>query len=234
MKAHSHVSTYAFQLRKCTLDTCAYCTSHPVRMPLEQFSSLCYLPLPILDSSGQHFKHFKEVYGQLPSEQDKPSLGSTKNSDSDEFDKANRKILSSAGRVRASLTCGECFKPRCVFAEAPLSQKEKDMLYELETSYTCGSILFPPNSPYYSSIITRVNLSCHGCVEAQYYSACLVKFKPVCSHCSCPEETLAEDDLVCTLKQSKQVVGPICFICRSEGKEPHTWGATSNKKRRIT
>ena len=49
--------------------------------------------------------------------------------------------LSSAGRVRAALTCGECFKPSCVHAEATLSQKEKDMLCELERSYTCG--MFP-------------------------------------------------------------------------------------------
>ena len=133
MDAHSHKSAYALQLRKCSLDTCAYCSSHPVRMPLEEFNSLCYLPLPILDASGQHFKPFKEVYGQLPSEKDRPSLGYTKNDDY-ELDKANRKILSSAGRVRAAVTCGDCFKPRCVFSEAVLSQEEKDMLCELESS----------------------------------------------------------------------------------------------------
>lgn len=66
--AHSHRSTYAYQGCKCSLHTCAYCSSHPVRMPLEEFNSLCYLPLPILDASGQHFKPLKEVYGQLPSE----------------------------------------------------------------------------------------------------------------------------------------------------------------------
>ena len=29
MKDHSHRSTYAYQLRKYSLDTCAYCSSHP-------------------------------------------------------------------------------------------------------------------------------------------------------------------------------------------------------------
>ena len=234
MEAHSHRSAYALQLRKCSLDTCAYCSSHPVRMPLEEFDSLCYLPLPILDASGQHFKPFKEVYGQLPCEKDRPSLGYTKNDDDCELDKANRKILSSAGRVRAAVTCGDCFKPRCVFSEAVLSQEEKDMLCELESSYTCGSILFPPTSPYHSTIVTRANLSCRDRVEAQYYSATLIKFKPVCSHCGLPEEALVEDELVRSLKERKQVVQPICFLCRSEGKEPHTWGATSSKKRRKT
>ena len=66
-----------------------------------------------------------------------------------------------------------------------------------ESSYMySGRILFPPTSPYRSTIVTRENLSCRDCVEAQYYSACLIKFKPVCSHCGGPEETLVEDKLV--------------------------------------
>lgn len=135
---------------------------------------------------------------------DRPSLGYTKNDDNDELDKAHCKILSSAGRFRAAVTCGECFKPRCVFSEAVLS--EEDMLCELESSYTCGIILFPPTSPYHSTIVIRANLSCRDCVEAQYYSACLIKFKPVCSHCGGSEETLVEGELVHTLKERKQVV----------------------------
>ena len=105
MKVHSHKSTYLYQLRKCTLDTCVYCSSHPVRIPLEEFDSLCYLPLPRLDASGNHFQPFNEVLGQLPTESDRPSLDSTKNDDNDEYDKTNRRLLSSAGRVRAALTC---------------------------------------------------------------------------------------------------------------------------------
>lgn len=169
MEAHCHRSTYALQLCKCLRDTCAYCLTHLLRMSMKEFNSLCYLPLPILDSTMQHYKPFKDLYSQLPNERDRPSLGTTKHSDEEEVDKANRKLLSSSGRVRAAVTCGECFKPRCVYSEAALTQKGKDMLCELECSYTCGSVLFPPTSPYHSSIVTRVNLTCHDCVEAQYY-----------------------------------------------------------------
>ena len=143
----------------------------------------------------------------------------------------NRKLASSTGRVRAAINCGECFKPRCVYAEATLSQKEKYTLCELESNYTCESSLFSPISLYHSSIVTRANLTCHDCVDAQYYSSPLIKFKPVCSHCGGPEETIIEDEIVCTLKDRKQVVRPICFLCWSEGKELHTWGASSNEKR---
>ena len=143
------------------------------------------------------------MYGQLPNEREPPSLGSTKDTDK-EVNKANHKLLSSAGRIRATLTCGECFKPRCVYAEATLNQKEKDMLCELESSSTCGSILLPPTSPYHSSIVTMANLTCRDYTEAQYYSSPLIKFKSVCSHCGGPEETSVEDELV--LKERKQVV----------------------------
>ena len=120
------------------------------------------------------------------------------------------------------------FKPRCVYSETSLKREEKQKLTELEEDYTCGSILFPPASPYHSSIITRANLLCRDPVEPQYYSATLVKFPPVCSHCGAPEGALVEDEVVRDLKQRKQVVRPICFLCRSDGLEPHTWGATSN------
>ena len=56
MESHSHRTCYAVQLCKCTLDTCTYYSNHLVRMPLEEFNSLCYLPLPILDASRQHYK----------------------------------------------------------------------------------------------------------------------------------------------------------------------------------
>ena len=195
MESHSHRSANALQLCKCALDTCEYCTNHPVCMPLEEFNSLCYLPLPLHD------------------ERDQPSFGNVKDVDEEEMDKANHKLASSTGRVRAAINCGECFKPRCVYAEATLSQKEKYMLCELESNYTCESTLFSPTSLYHSSIVTRANLTCHHCVDAQYYSSPLIKFKPVCSHCSGPKETIIEDEIVCTLKDRKQVVRPICFLC---------------------
>ena len=59
MDVYSHKSAYTLQLRKCSLDTCAFCSSHPVCMPLENILSAI---LPILDASEQHFKPFTEVY----------------------------------------------------------------------------------------------------------------------------------------------------------------------------
>ena len=64
----------------------------------------------------------------------------------------------------------------------------------------------------------------------QYLSSVCVKF-PVCYFCGSPEETLAEDECVQTLKTLYAVVRPICFFGRSDGKRPATWGASNVAKR---
>lgn len=232
IKEHCHVSKYAVQVRKCLQESCCYCSSHPIHMSIEEYKAISFLPLPLLNFTRDHYKPFAEVYGGIPNEKDRPSLKSTRSPEGENVDKANRKLLSQSGKVRAVLSCGDCFKPRCVFSDSSLTNNEKDMLVELEADYTCGSTLFPESSEYHSSIVTQVNLSCADDIEPQYYSATLVKFPPVCCHCGGSEETLVEDELIRDLKQRKQVVRPICCFCRSEGKEPNTWGATSNKRRK--
>lgn len=122
LKTHSHISQYAFQVRKCTDTSCIYCSSHPLRMPLDVFTTLGFLPLPIIDSSAEHFQPFKDVYGQVPIEKDRPSLRCTNDdNDATEFDKVNHQLLTSA-KVRAALTCTECFKPQCVYSAARITE----------------------------------------------------------------------------------------------------------------
>ena len=62
-------------------------------------------------------------------------------------------------------------------------------------------------------------------MEAKYYSSSCTTFPPVCWYCASPEETLADDELVQDLRGQFAVVRPICFLCRSDGKRPATWGA---------
>lgn len=212
LETHCHSIHYAFQLKKCRLDSCVYCSAHPICMPLDQFDSFSYLPMPRLDVTGQHFKSFTDVYGQLPNEVDRPSLSRAIDDDDTELDKKNRKLLSSSGKVRMAIQCGECCKPRCVHSDARLTPEEKEKLCDLEDLYTCGSVLFPPASEYHSTIIVRATLSCEDAVEPQYYSTRVVNFPPVCSHCGSPEETLVEDEVVRHLKQRKQVVRPIIMF----------------------
>ena len=68
-------------------------------MPIDEFSSLGFLPMPRLDLTREHYKPFDEVYRPLPDERDRPSNHSS--DEGKEIDKANRKKLSSSAKVRS-------------------------------------------------------------------------------------------------------------------------------------
>ena len=87
-------------------------------MPIDEFSSLGLLPMPRLDLTQEHCKPFDQVYGPLPDKRDRPSNHS--NDEGKEIDKANRRMVSSSGKVRSAIRCRECFKPRCVYSETTL------------------------------------------------------------------------------------------------------------------
>lgn len=74
LKDHCSASRYLFQVKKCGKDTCSYCCLHPVRLPQSEFNRVNFVPLPLMNTSKDHCKKFEELYGQLPSEVDRPSL----------------------------------------------------------------------------------------------------------------------------------------------------------------
>ena len=49
MESHCSTTKYLFQVKKCLSENCLYCTSHPVRLPMDQFKKLSFVPLPLLD-----------------------------------------------------------------------------------------------------------------------------------------------------------------------------------------
>ena len=231
MKEHCHSSHYLFQVKKCAKESCSYCSNHPVRLPQHEYEKLKFLPLPRLNVTKDHYRKFTEVYGQEPSEEDRPSLAPTVSSEAKEADKENKKLLV-AGKVRSVIVCSDCSKPRCVYAAASLGSEDRNQLKCLvETKvYTCGSILFPPESPLHRTVICRQNLSCLSPMETQYYSGVATAFPPVCWYCAGPEEMLTNDEFMDNLRSQYAVVRPICFLCRSDGKRPATWGASNVAK----
>ena len=73
--------------------------------------SLHFVLLPLLHPTNKdHYRPFSDVYGQLPSNLDQPSLKVTKEIHN-EIDH-QRKSLLVAGKVRSVITCGECCKPQ--------------------------------------------------------------------------------------------------------------------------
>ena len=76
MAKHCDAKRYSFQIRKCTEETCAYCSINPLRMPNEVFNSLHFLPYPLLDPSSQKYKPFDQIYGKETTDTNRPSLTS--------------------------------------------------------------------------------------------------------------------------------------------------------------
>ena len=234
-KAHCHSSQYMFQVKKCKDPNCYYCMRHPIRLPHEVFESLHFLPLPLLDSSKQHYKKFKELYGSDPSDVDRPSRVPTPSDEAKGVDKAMKGLLV-CGKVRGVIICIECSKPRCIYSHSKLTHEQIQVISKLKDAdlYTCGASLFPPDSLYHSTIIVREALVCTSNMETQYYSSVLVHFEPVCFYCGICEETLVDNDQIKELKTMYAVVYPICFLCLSEGKSPHCKHPSNVAKKRKT
>ena len=65
MKTHCHCTPYIFQVKKCLNSDCSYCMNHPIQITPDQFASLHFLPLPLLDTSKAGCLSFEELYGKL-------------------------------------------------------------------------------------------------------------------------------------------------------------------------
>ena len=128
IKVHCHTSAYAFQVKKCLSDVCFYCQENPIRLPIEDFKKLHFLPLPLLDVTKEHYCPFGELCGTLPSDKDQPSKVVGPSEEQKEVDKT-RKSLLTAAKVRGTINCGERGKARCVYANSRLTP---DQVSELE------------------------------------------------------------------------------------------------------
>lgn len=63
LQSHCVSTHYSFQIMKCVgEDPCAYCTMNPPRLPDDVLDGFSFLPCPVPDDSGDHFKTFQEVH----------------------------------------------------------------------------------------------------------------------------------------------------------------------------
>ena len=62
-------------------------------MDREEFSGISFLPLPLLDSTKEHFSPFSEMYGKPLSDNDHPPLGLFSNPEAKELDTKNKALL---------------------------------------------------------------------------------------------------------------------------------------------
>ena len=232
MSRHCSSTAYLFQVKKCLDPTCYYCVEYPIQMPKEEFQKLSFVLLPLI-VDGDRYAEFKDLYGKDVDEKDRPSIKPS--SHGEEVDKKRKDIITSS-KIRCILICQECFKPRCVYAKTKLKPDEKSAIEEVQESrlFTCGSSLFPPDSPLSGTICVRKSLSCGDPMELSYFSAILVHFSPVCYWCGLSEETLVRDQEFTDLARNYQTAHAICMFCKQEGKLPFTRHPLNAPKRRKT
>ena len=153
------------------------------------FYRLQFVPPPLLNSSKDHYKKFSDLYGEIPSDKDRPSRTPVPLEEEKQVDKG-RKSLLLRGKVRGCIACSECNKPR--YSHSKLTPSEVSEISQIKNSklYTCGSVLFPPGSSHESTIVVREALVCVINIETQYYSSILVHIPPVCYYCGIGEDHL--------------------------------------------
>ena len=229
ISSHCYSTTYTFQIKKCLEESCYLCSLfQPPRLEPEVFKSLSFIPNPMLDHTQEHYKSFQELSGTETSEKDRPSL--LLKPVISEADQNNKSLLTSP-KVRGTLTCSTCHKPRCFYSNSSLTYREKiavQMIRETEV-YVCGGSLFPSGHEMYKSIVTRESLTCDNAIENAYYGATTIKMVDICNHCGgVSGSPLLNDDSIRELKRKYTRVRPICASCKLIGKVPTTWGALNS------
>ncbi|CAC5366418.1 unnamed protein product [Mytilus coruscus] len=226
IERHGKSSHYGFQLKKC--GNCPYCVLNPIRLDDAEFNKLHFLPDPIPDETGQHYKPFDQLYGMMTNDKHRPSFANVQGIEA-EADKINRDVLKS-GKSRDVILCSECFKPRCVYSNTKMTREQDGILLRIkeDDNYTCGDA-FPEDS----GLFVRESLSCNSEVEINYFGAAMRHFvPPCCIYCGKTEDLLDdEDDYIQNLYTMFSVVRPLCKTCRTSGKEAKTWGEKFFAKR---
>lgn len=177
------------------------------------------------------FKYFYlQLYGQNTTDRHRPSLlGVGASPEDQDADKRNTEIMKRA-KVRSSISCVECGKPRCIYTPKSLTPAQESQLQQLkdELWYVCGDPL-DENSPF----VARRAISCSTVIEPNYYSApCYLP--PVCCQCGNDDDLLGDfSEYMQQMSEQWSVVRPLCQDCHARGKESTTWGRKFFKKRRT-
>ena len=99
---------------------------------------------------------------------------------SDEVKKKDKNYRSTLvkAKVRAIISCEECKKPRCIYANSRHSSQEEVCVKRMKEAktYICGSPLFPDRSPLGCTVLVRDALLCGSPMETHYYTSCVGAF----------------------------------------------------------
>ncbi|XP_066934136.1 uncharacterized protein [Clytia hemisphaerica] len=207
-KNHCFEGQYAFQIRRCEDNNC--CPGEP----LVDFKWLPF-PSPDPDNPG-HFKKFKEVSDQQPTEEHLPSNVNNVRKVA-ELEQGCKSSMLTSQNVREIVKCKSCTKPRCIYSKANLSYSEQRELRKIIRSYdyVCGCLITPDVSFLAGKVFTRLEMHCQSPVEWSYYSASKVNTRQdLCCHCIKKDSKVDKEE-----KKLFKTVLPICDECKGNGKK---------------
>ncbi|KAK3257167.1 hypothetical protein CYMTET_33738 [Cymbomonas tetramitiformis] len=205
LQRHTRVFTYHiefFKVEGCACIACAGGFIKPPRLPLEVFRELHPFPLPILgDNSAdgkQHYKPFEDMWGSHPVEVLPEDL--SKMTDEDTPFKA----FFNMPYARQVIVCGECNKPRVLYAKTALTSNEKAVVIRAteRSTYLCGGALFPEEDhPLQKRVVVRRAITCAAPVESIYYQKKTAAMPPCCCYCGVKGEDLYIDPALHTINK---------------------------------
>ena len=219
----NHVTTnqYCFQIQKCLNKSCPY--HKPVRMDKEQYGSLKWLPMPTLSLAsrgiGQKYKQFQEAHAinEIPTDRDRP-YGKESIENKEQLPPlAGFKCV--AGYARQAVWCKECGKPRLLYSQKVINDKDHSELQRsLENFvYSCGGPILQEDHFLANKVFVQPRVTCNTNISSQYYSRreMIEGFRLICFSCL-RENNIAIEDADIT-RDYKSFL-PRCNDCKRLGK----------------
>ena len=176
---------YSFCIKKCGKHDCNMCK--PVRMDMETFHTLQFLPDPVMQDDG-HYVPFSEAFGSVTSEKDRPSFKGTRT-----------KTLSFTPSVQHArntdtmILCEECNMWRLLFSKRKLTLSEHTQLESIleDVVYTCGASLEDLDLPGNLANVVVKDHKCGDAIEKLYYSA---NHEDICIYCATTDDLSVEEE----------------------------------------
>jgi hypothetical protein len=247
---HCIITQYSMSVQKCNNSSCC----GPLRTPVE-YRDLAMQRQPTPRRDPRRDGHFlcradalNEAGGKESSLVDVADLPSAtldeKKGEAKERTKRDERVSKQfklkswdGKKVRATVACFECGKPRCVYsqeekayfaAETVLQQK----LESVSLRYSCGDLLFPDNHHLSGVLVQRQSLVCESAIEKGYYNCSnrLLKLKDLCIYCGAEDAEgsnnflLGMKELTEQCKTNGYHCFPICTMCLDKGKKIVTKG----------
>ncbi len=210
---------YFFAIRKCGKSDCNICK--PPRLPTEVFQTLHRFPDPVPESDTDSYQDFQTIYGKTTSEKFLPSQINKK---------ATAPFRLSGETVRNIVICGECLRPRCVYARKLLSKEHLTQLevFKEDNIFVCGSNFIPPESELSVTCFVESGINCDTDVNPHYFSSRL-NLQKCCYICASLASLV---DIPDEKARSFQSIHPVCTACRDSGKSERTRGKRSVGQKR--